>query len=119
MKNLSVSIIKKDEENKLQPIIIYALEECPYCKNAIKLLDTHKIKYNKIIVENETKIKEKYKKQCTMESFPMIFIQNPKNEKKYMKLGGFSDLQTYIQLSNQLNENNIDISILKAIDELL
>ncbi len=119
MKNLSVSTIKKDEESKLHPIIIYTLEECPYCKNAIKLLDTHKIKYNKIIVENETKIKEKYKKQCAMESFPMIFIQNPENEKKYMKLGGFSDLQTYIQLSKQLNENQIDINVLKAIDQLL
>lgn len=119
MKNLSISTIKKDEESKLQPIIIYALEECPYCKGAVKLLDTHKIKYNKIIVENEQKIKEKYKKQCAMETFPMIFIQNPENDKKYIKLGGFSDLQTYIQLSNQLNENNIDINVLKAINELL
>lgn len=119
MKNLSASTIKKEGESKLHPIVIYALENCPYCKSAIQLLDNHKIKYNKIIVENESKIKEKYKKQCAMETFPMIFIQNPDNEKKYMKLGGFSDLQTYIQLSNQLNQNNIDINILKAIDELL
>ena len=119
MKNLSISTIKKEGESKLYPIVIYALEECPYCKSAVKLLDTHKIKYNKIIVENETKIKEKYKKQCDMETFPMIFIQNPENEKKYMKLGGFSDLQTYIQLSKQLNENNIDIDVLKSLSDLL
>lgn len=119
MKNLSVNTtIKKDEESKLKPIIIYALKDCPYCKGAVKLLDSYKIKYNKIIIENDQNIKEKYKKQCNMETFPMIFIQNPENEKKYIKLGGFSNLQTYIQLSNQLNENNIDINILKAIMEL-
>ena len=119
MKNLSASTIKKEGESKLHPIVIYALENCPYCKSAIQLLDTHKIKYNKIIVENEPKIKEKYKKQCAMETFPMIFIQNPDNEKKYMKLGGFSNLQTYIQLSKQLRDNEINIEILKIIDELL
>lgn len=119
MKNLSISTIKKDEEGKLNPIIIYALEHCPYCKNATKLLDTHKIKYNKIIVENDDKMKEKYKKQCSMDTFPMIFIKNPDEDKKYIKLGGFSDLQTYIQLSNQLEENNININVLKSLSDLL
>ncbi len=119
MKNLSASTIKKEGENKLYPIVIYALENCSYCKSAVQLLDTHKIKYNKIIVENDQKVKEKYKKQCAMETFPMIFIQNPENEKKYMKLGGFSDLQTYIQLSKQLRENQINIEVLQIIDELL
>ncbi len=120
MKDLNQTTIKKDaSETKINPIIIYALEHCPYCKNATKLLDSHKIKYNKIIIENDDKIKEKYKKQCAMDTFPMIFIQNPDNEKKYIKLGGFSDLQTYIQLSNQLEENNININILKALNDLL
>ena len=50
---------KDASETKINPIIIYALDHCPYCKSAVKLLDTHKIKYNKIIVENDEKIKEK------------------------------------------------------------
>lgn len=119
MKDLNSTIIKKEVDTKLHSVIIYALEDCPYCKSAIKLLDNHKIKYNKIIVENDDKIKDKYKKQTSMNTFPMIFIKNHENEKKYIKLGGFSDLQNYIQLINKLNESDINIDILKSLSDLL
>ncbi len=119
MKDLTSNIIKKNVDNKLHSIIIYTLEECPYCKSAIKLLDNHKIKYNKIVVENDLKIKEKYKKQTSMDTFPMIFIKNPNNENKYIKLGGFSDLQNYIQIINKFNDSDINIDILKSLSDLL
>ncbi len=120
MKNTSLSqtTVKKNVEEKLNDIIIYALEECPYCKAAIKTLDKNKIKYNKIIVENDPKIKDKYKKQTSMETFPMIFIQNQHNKNKYIKLGGFSDLQKYLQLIQHCNDNDINIDVLHSLYQI-
>jgi glutaredoxin len=118
MKDLSSSQLKKNVSTKIHPIIVYSLETCPYCKSALSLLDSHKIKYNKIIVENDPKIKEKYKKLCEMNTFPMIFIQHYDDKNKYIKIGGYSDLQKYIDLTIQLRENNIHISILNSLDQL-
>ena len=42
-------------------IVIYVLEICPYCNNALSILDENKIKYNKIIVENTEKEKTYYR----------------------------------------------------------
>ncbi len=121
MKDLSSSQVKKNVSNstKIHPIIVYALENCPYCKSAIALLDSHKIKYNKILVENDAKVKEKYKKMTQMSTFPMIFIQRSDEKSKYIKVGGYSDLQKYVDLTIQLRESEIDISVLKSIDEFL
>ncbi len=123
MKDLNSTQIKKSmdsKSSKMYPIILYVLENCPYCHSAMELLDNHKIKYNKIVVANDdTKTKDKYKKICNMNTFPMIFIQKSEDKSKYVKIGGFSDLQKYIQLIEHLNENNIDISIMKSLDDLL
>ncbi len=118
-KNITSSTIKKNVSKKLFPIVIYVLETCPYCHNALKLLDQLKIKYNKIIVENEDKIKDKYKKQTHMDTFPMILIQNPNDDSKYMKLGGYSNLLSYTQLIQKCDDDNIDISVLNALNDLL
>lgn len=32
---------------------LYILESCPYCKKVMSFLDEHKIKYNKIGIENK------------------------------------------------------------------
>jgi glutaredoxin len=116
-KELSISKLKKNISTKMHPIVIYALPNCPYCKSALELLDTHKIKYNKMIVENEKK--EEYKKICSMETFPMIFIQKREAPEKYIKIGGFSDLQKYIQLLLQLRSHDIHFDILHSLDDLL
>ena len=118
-KNITSSTIKKNVSKKLFPIVIYVLETCPYCHNALKLLDQLKIKYNKIIVENDDKIKDKYKKQTHMDTFPMILIQNPNDDSKYMKLGGYSNLLSYTQLIQKCDDDNIDISVLNALNDLL
>ena len=44
-------------------IILYILETCPYCKNALSLLESYKIKYKKIVVENTEEAKNYYKKK--------------------------------------------------------
>lgn len=119
MKHLQSSEIKKNISAKIHPILLYALEDCPYCKSAIALLEEHKLKYNKIIVENNEKSKEKYKKMCKMNTFPMIFIRKSDDEKKYIQIGGFSDLQKYIQLIQHLEEHHIDINVMKSLSELL
>lgn len=120
-KNLSISKLKKSISTstslKMHPIVIYALPQCPYCKSALELLDSHKMKYHKVIVEAEKK--EEYKKMCAMETFPMIFIRKRDQPEKYTKIGGFSDLQKYIQLLLQLRSNDIHMDVLEALDDLL
>ncbi len=118
-KNITSTSIKKNVSKKLYPIVIYVLDSCPYCHNALKLLDTHKLKYNKIVVENDEKIKDKYKKQTHMDTFPMILIQNPDDDSKYLKIGGYSNLLSYVQFIQNCDDNNIDISILNALNNLL
>lgn len=119
---LSYSKIKKSMESstkKIHPIVIYGLENCPYCKAAYELLDQYKIKYHKIVVSNDEKEKEKYKKLCSMNTFPMIFIRKSEDSSKYVKIGGFSDLKKYIDLLTYLRENDIHIDLLHEIDQLL
>ncbi len=119
---LSYSKIKKSMESstkKIHPIVIYGLENCPYCKAAYELLDQHKIKYHKIVVSNDENEKEKYKKLCSMNTFPMIFVRKSEDSSKYIKIGGFSDLKKYIDLLTYLRENDIHIQLLHEIDQLL
>jgi glutaredoxin-related protein len=77
-------------------IILYVLETCPYCQNAIQELKNHKIKYKTIIVNNTEEDKNYYKKQNKMNTFPQIFMQVKKEE--YMKLGGYTDLLEIIKI---------------------
>ncbi len=75
-------------------IVLYVLEGCPYCNNALKLLKAHKIKYMDIVVENTVEKKNFYKKQNKMVTFPQIFMQI--NEDNFMKIGGYSELEEVI-----------------------
>ena len=68
-------------------IILYVLEHCPYCNEALDLLKKNKIKHKKIIVENDEIIKNKYKKLHKMNSFPQIFIKkSDKTNNKIMAI---------------------------------
>ena len=39
--------------------VLYVLETCPYCNNALRVLDSNNIPYKKIVVENTDKEKKK------------------------------------------------------------
>ena len=87
-------------------INIYILEECPYCSKALELLKMYKIKHKKIIVQNEEKIKNEYKKKYKMNTFPQIFIENQ------LKIGGLSDLENMIDICKHIKNKNISIDVL-------
>lgn len=70
-------------------MIIYIINNCPYCKKAISLLNYHHIKYTIVRVKKDEK--EYYKKRNKMETFPQIF-----NNGK--KIGGYDNLIKYLDI---------------------
>ena len=88
-------------------IVLYVLEHCPFCNNALRLLDENNLKYNKIIVENTEKEKRKYKLQNKMNTFPQIFMQIDKNN--FIKIGGNDDLLQIIKNCNNIKDSGNSI----------
>ena len=88
-------------------IILYVLETCPYCNNALQLLKDNKIKYKSIIVQNTVEEKNLYKKQNGMNTFPQIFIQM--NKDNYMKIGGYNDLVDVFDQCNIIKKSNVSL----------
>lgn len=88
-------------------IILYILEQCPYCANSVALLKKNNIKHKTIIVENTTEMKNFYKKQNGMDTFPQIFIQIDKDN--FMKIGGNDNLIEILENCNKIKESNVSI----------
>ena len=88
-------------------IILYVLETCPYCNNAIKILKENKIKYKTIIVENNEESKNFYKKQNNMNTFPQIFMQMDKDN--YMKVGGYDNLMETLENCKNIKDSSISL----------
>jgi glutaredoxin len=88
-------------------IILYVLENCPYCNNSLKLLRQYKIKHQSIIVENTQEQKDFYKKQNKMSTFPQIFMKIDKNS--FMKIGGNSDLMEIIEHCDNISDSSVSI----------
>ena len=86
-------------------IIIYVLDHCPYCNNALSLLEDNKIKYKKIIVENTEEAKKHYKKLSGMNTFPQIFLKVGKDD--FLKIGGFTDLKNTLDECNNIIRLNL------------
>jgi glutaredoxin len=72
-------------------MIIYVINNCPFCKKAIMALDYYHLKYKVIRVKKSEK--DYYKKQNKMETFPQIF--NGKT-----KIGGYDNLIEYLTILN-------------------
>jgi glutaredoxin 3 len=98
-------------------IVLYILETCPYCRNALSLLDSYKIKYKKIIVENTEEAKNYYKKQSKMNTFPQIFIKADKDN--YTKIGGYDDLSELINYCKNLKNDNLSLDIVNKMYKLM
>lgn len=69
----------------MQKIVIYATATCPFCRDAKKLLDRKKLKYNEIAVDKDPAQLAEMIKLSGRRSVPQIFI----NDKP---IGGFSEL---------------------------
>lgn len=89
-------------------LILYVLETCPYCKNSIQTLQSKKIKFKTIIVNNTEDEKNYYKKQNKMNTFPQIFMQIEKDN--YMKLGGNDDLIEIINICENIKKSNVSMN---------
>jgi len=84
-------------------LYIITLEKCPYSIAAINLLNSLKIKYKQLKVNQKNK--EKYKTK-EIDTFPQIYLV--KDEKKLL-LGGYSNLKEFIDIfiNQEYNEKNI------------
>jgi len=85
-------------------LVLYVLNECPYCNRALNTLKENNIKYKSIIVENNEESKSYYKKQNKMNTFPQIFLQV--NKDNYIKVGGNDDLQELLYLCKNIKNSS-------------
>ena len=91
-------------------IKIISLENCPYSEAAENLMKSNNIKC--IIKKVNSTTKEKYKSK-KISTFPQIYLEK---NKKYILLGGYSDLQNIYDIINSTNKLNV---ILKKINSIL
>ena len=81
---------------------------------AYDLLKKNKIKFKKIIVPQDEKIKLQIKNMNKMSTFPQIFYQENNNPKK-LKIGGYDNLCDYIEIKNMCKEKKLNKIFLKYI----
>lgn len=72
-------------------IIVYSLEGCPYCEDAIELLKASKAKYKKIVVTQLNK--NKHKEVLGIATFPYIILKKSGKNDKDIVIGGFEELE--------------------------
>jgi glutaredoxin len=87
--------------------VLYVLETCPYCNNALQLLRENKIKHKSIIVKNTEEEKNFYKKQNGMNTFPQIFVQVDKDN--FIKIGGYNDLIEVFDQCNNIKNSSVSL----------
>lgn len=68
------------------PNLIVVKPGCPFCQNAIEMLDSNRIPYKKIDHKEERELVEAIKHEKNHTTFPMIFINS-----KF--IGGFQQLK--------------------------
>lgn len=74
----------------MEKLSVIVLSYCPYCINMLKLLDKLKIKYEKIVVDNN---KDEYKNDI-ISTFPQVYYHF--NDSKYL-IGGFDKTSSIIE----------------------
>jgi glutaredoxin len=87
---------------------IYSLDGCPFSVKAENLLKEHNIKYEVLRVSHD--LKEKYKIENKMKTFPQIFIIEKTSK---TKIGGADTLLDFINISHILKYNDISMGKLK------
>ncbi len=99
---------------------MYALEGCPYCDKARKLLTNFKIPFSDFVAKSDDyETKNRYKEMTELDTFPMIYIKNCDDPAKYAQIGGYTDLVRYIMTLQELQESDIDIVALKGLHDIL
>lgn len=95
-------------------ITAYILKDCYYSNLANELLKKNKIKFKKFNIPQDEIIKNKYKKKNKMNTFPQIFYQENINSKN-IKIGGYDELNHYIEIKNSIKYNKLNKNFLKHI----
>lgn len=82
------------------------LEQCPYSIEATKLLNSHKITHEIVIVKNNNK--ELFKTH-NIQTFPQLYLMR-KNRKGHLLLGGYDNIVDFIQnfKFKQIDNNKIN-----------
>ena len=116
-KTRSTSNLQKNAggEKSLQHIVLYVLETCPYCHNAMQLLENASLKFTKIVVSSEEKEKSKVKAKTGMQTFPMIFVQSTDHPESYLRIGGRDNLVQYMGVRQKLLDGDIQMDVLHAL----
>ena len=76
-------------------VLIYTTKDCSYCKKAKLIFKKFKIKYNEIIIKDESDRIEMSKLSNGKKTVPQIFIKNN-------HIGGYDDLN-YLKKSGKLD----------------
>ena len=95
-------------------IVAYILKDCYYSSMANDLLKKYKIKFEKHIVPQDETIKNKLKKKNKMQTFPQIFFQDNET-KKISKIGGYDQLEKYLDIKNIIKNNKLNKNLIKYI----
>jgi glutaredoxin len=98
-------------------LVLYVLATCPYCNQALHVLDQNKIKYKSIVVENTEEAKKKYKKQNKMDTFPQIFIKESNDN--FIKIGGYDNLMDLLNIYSAIKNSDISINAVFHMYKLL
>lgn len=112
---------------------LYTINGCMFCKNAIELLDSYDIPYIKYIIKD--KDKATFKKINNVCTFPQVFYErseikrgggNKKIVKRSLKIetnmvliGGFSELQSFINIVNIIRQNNMSEDGIMIIPDVI
>ena len=67
-------------------IIIYSSLLCPYCRAAKVLLNTLKLRYEEILIDNKPEVKKQMIKISNRQTVPQIFFDK-------IHIGGYDDLE--------------------------
>lgn len=103
-----------------------------YCENAIELLDSYDIPYIKYIIKD--KDKATFKKINDVCTFPQVFYEKGdikrggskkivkrslKIETNMVLIGGFSELQSFINIVNIIRQNNMSEDGIMIIPDVI
>jgi len=75
--------------------VLYCLEECPFCVDAVDLLKAYDVDCDIIYLDNALDVLDNLKIAYDWDTVPMVFATN--DNYIYQFIGGCSDLKTLLE----------------------
>jgi hypothetical protein len=96
-------------KNQHQTGTCWAFSTASFLESEVKRISQMDVDLSEMFI-----VRQVYKKKCEMNTFPMIFVEtNQKNQ--YIKVGGSSDLETYIQECQRLQSSPYSMNLIYSI----